>query len=100
MNPGILKMLKSFDLTSEDLKRMYFNDSKISKENSEKLDDLVSDMYMVQGIHKVIKTQANLNFAPTYFYQFTYDEGCSVVKLIYNQQKRKGIYHKITIKIN
>lgn len=100
LNPWILELLENSNQTIEDLKRMYFNGENISKKNVEKLIDLVGDMYVVQGVHEVIKTQVEHNSAPTYFYQFTYDEGYSIMKLMCSEKDVKGTFNINTSQLN
>nr|AAC36245.1 carboxylesterase [Anisopteromalus calandrae] len=75
IHPNFAETLKRKKISLEDLKRMYFKNKKISKETTGKFIDLFSDMYFIQGIHQVARVQAERNSAPTYMYQFTYDQG-------------------------
>ena len=84
VNPHTMNMLKENDLTSNDLKYMFFKNEKISNENTEKIIDLMSDTLFLHGIHKIIRTQVEHNSAPTYMYQFTYDQGHSYSKMMFN----------------
>lgn len=84
-------MLKSNNLQPDELKRLYFKCGKITTDNLEVSSDFIGDIYFNYGIHKVIKVQVERSSAPTYFYQFAYDQGCSVVKLMHNLPQRKGI---------
>lgn len=82
LHPKILKEIKSYDLASDELKKLYFKDNSISQLNSSKLIDLIGDMYFNLGIHKVVKSQARYSNAPIYMYKFTYDEGFTLSKAI------------------
>ncbi|OXU28410.1 hypothetical protein TSAR_000839 [Trichomalopsis sarcophagae] len=84
VHPHVLEMLKRNKLNANDLKRLYFKKEKISKNTALKFIDLMSDVYFVEGIHRVAKVQAERNSASTYLYQFTYDQGPNFTKGMFN----------------
>lgn len=80
LHPRVYETLYKNNLTTNDLKRLYFGSENIADMNDQKLADLWGDMHFVDGIHKVVKTQVNRSSASTYLYQFTYDKGFSFIK--------------------
>ena len=86
VNPHTMKILQENDLSANDLKHMFFKNEKISNENGEKMIDLLSDTIFLHGIHKIIRTQVEQNSASTYMYQFTYDQGHSYSKMLFNSK--------------
>ncbi|KAJ8687539.1 hypothetical protein QAD02_023333 [Eretmocerus hayati] len=86
-SPRVRAIFAKYDLGVEDVKQLYFKKDKIDEKDYEKLIDFSSDVHFNEGIHRTVKTQVDLNSAPTYFYQFTYDKGYSIAKLMYQNQK-------------
>lgn len=78
-------------MTTDELKRLYFKNGIITLDNLDASSDLVGDLFFNLPTHKVIKAQVEHNSAPTYFYQFAFDQGYSILKLMHNLPKRKGI---------
>ncbi|XP_023317064.1 uncharacterized protein LOC106658523 [Trichogramma pretiosum] len=71
---------KTYNLTAEEVKFKYYGNEEISADNREKLIDLVGDIYFMEGIHRVVKTQVQKSVLPTYLYKFSYDKGFSPIK--------------------
>lgn len=93
LNPVTLKMFNNYGLTIEDVKRMYFTDGVVKRENIDQLVDLIGDVYFVEGIQRTLKIQVEKSSAPTYFYQFTYDREKSLMKLVFSaDMSGKKIY--------
>lgn len=91
LHPRVFENLYQNNLSPEDLRRSYFNGKTSSSRNDQKFADLWGDMHFIDGIHKVIKIQVERGSAPTYVYQFTYDEGFSFIKSKMNASV-KGYY--------
>lgn len=92
-NPNVLATLSKYEITADDLKRLYFKNDEISQETLEKLIDLTSDTKFVEGIHRAVKIQIEKSCAPTYLYQYTYDKTMSFFKTLLNSPM-KGKNHK------
>ncbi|XP_014227063.1 esterase FE4-like [Trichogramma pretiosum] len=90
LHPNIKVTLKKHKLTPYDLRTLYkCHDDDLTEENyCEKIADLLEDMYLVEGVHRMIKHQVNNNTSPVYYYKFTYDKGVSFTKLMLNIQRR------------
>lgn len=84
-------MLKKYNLNADELKRLYFKNGTVTADNLEISSDIMGDLFFNVGIHKVVKTQVKRSSAPTYFYQFSYDQGYSFIKLLHNIPDQKGI---------
>ncbi|XP_058799348.1 neuroligin-1-like [Phymastichus coffea] len=98
LHPNAVEVIKKLNnLTPENLKRIYFNDEKITAENLEKMVDLIGDLYFVEGIHRILKKQVESSCAPTYFYQLTYDRGPSIMKRLLNTTM-SGVCHTEELK--
>ena len=91
-------MRDKYNLTADELKRLYCKldemTPEITPERIERLTELTGDIHFVEGIHRVVKTQAEKSSAPTYMYKFTYDRAPSIVKKIFNCTHMKGIHDK------
>lgn len=74
-------MRRKYNLSPDDLRRMYHKNIEITDEDHEKLVDLWSDISWVEGIHSIVKTQVEKSSAPTYLYQFSYDKGSPLKRL-------------------
>lgn len=77
-------MISKYGLSTENLRRIYFKRSAVTRSNIDKLVDLLGDLYFVEGIHRVLKIQAEKSWAPTYFYEFTYDKKQSFMKIYFH----------------
>ncbi|XP_058799349.1 uncharacterized protein LOC131668894 [Phymastichus coffea] len=84
LHPDVRDMVSRYGLTTENLKHIYFKNSPITRSNVDKLVDLLGDLYFVEGIHRVVKTQAATSLTPTYFYEFTYDKKQSFMKIYFH----------------
>lgn len=77
-----MELIKKYNLSPDDLRRLYCK-NEITAENHERLVDLWGDMLFVEGIHRVLKTQTEKSSAPTYLYQYTFDQ-ISIMKAMIN----------------
>ncbi|XP_011495827.1 PREDICTED: esterase FE4-like [Ceratosolen solmsi marchali] len=92
MHPNLLSFLQKNNLTSYNLREIY-NCAQLTEQNySNKLIDLMGDMYISLGCHITIKFLILQNLAPIYFYKFSYDKGLSLTKLMV-QTSLKGASH-------
>uniref|UniRef100_A0ABD2X6V0 Carboxylic ester hydrolase n=1 Tax=Trichogramma kaykai TaxID=54128 RepID=A0ABD2X6V0_9HYME len=73
-----------YNLTSLELKQIYFHGEEVSKGKEANFIKFVSDMNFIHGIHQVIKAQVESNSSSTYMYVFTYDEEYSYVRSLCN----------------
>ncbi|KAL7287572.1 esterase FE4-like [Trichogramma pretiosum] len=80
LHPETVRAIQKYGLTANDLKKMYYGDDEISRDNHGQLIDLFSDLYIIDGVHKIIKLQTQKSSKPTYFYQYSFDKGFSPVK--------------------
>lgn len=80
LHPRILDILAKFNLTTKDLRRLYFGRDKITEQSVEKYVDMCGDLHFNLDIHDLVKTQIEKSPSPTYMYHFTYDKGFSIVK--------------------
>lgn len=62
-----------YNLTANQVKRLYYQNETVSHNNMEKFVDFTTDFYFVEGIQKFARVQAEESSAPTYLYQFSYD---------------------------
>lgn len=83
-------MLKKNNLNSDELKRLYFKNGIITHENLERSSDMLGDLFFNNDIHKVVKAQVKHSSSPVYLYQFAYDQGYSMFKLVNNLPHLKG----------
>lgn len=90
-----MELLKEYNLTSEGLKLLYNYEDFADDNYAEKFIDLLGDMYLVVGFHKMIKFQVLRNAAPVYFYNFTYDQGISFTKLMINTAMSGGFTYSV-----
>lgn len=87
LNPNVLKALsENYNLTANDLRRLYFKFDQVSIENLDKLINLIGDVKFVEGIHRVLKIQVRKSSSPTYLYQYTYDKTMSFFKTVLDAQ--------------
>ena len=80
LGPAIMNVLEMKNLTPADIKKFYFDDKPLSKENISNYARMQSDLQFLSGIHDVIEIQASKKQHPTYVYKITYDSGKSVFK--------------------
>lgn len=74
LHPNVKEFMKrKYNLSPDDLRRMYIKSVKIPDENLAVLVDLWSDLIFVEGIHRAVKIQTEKSSAPTYLYQFSYN---------------------------
>lgn len=71
-----------YNVSLNDLKKLYFAGGRITQENRKNLTVMFTDLYMVEGDHKTIKIQLEKSRKPTYFYIYTYDKTISALKNI------------------
>ncbi|KAJ8680687.1 hypothetical protein QAD02_016474 [Eretmocerus hayati] len=89
LNPNVTKTLSDkYDLSPDDLKRLYFGKDRISDNDVEKLLDLMGDVKYIEGIHTVVRIQVEKGSAPTYLYQYTYDKTISFIKKLLGTEVR------------
>jgi hypothetical protein len=82
VHPNLLTFLQNRNLTPYNLRKLY-DCLHLTVENySNKLIDLMGDMYVSLGVHITIKFSVLKNLAPVYFYRFSYDKGISLTKLM------------------
>lgn len=77
-------ILKRYQLNSKQLRRFYFKSEVASMENLDKFVELTSDLYFIEGIHKLARIQSERSSASTYLYVFSYDSLNSISKSIMN----------------
>lgn len=83
VHPRTVKYMKNnFDLTPDDLRRLYIKGGHITEENRLKLVDMLSDTDFNVGTHQLLKIQAERGSAPTYFYKYCYDKTQSPFKAV------------------
>lgn len=80
VHPNISKLIKNYNLVSDDLRRLYFTNDDLTEENFENLIDFIGDMHFIEGIHKVVKIQVKKSSTPTYLYQYSFDKVMSPFK--------------------
>lgn len=95
IDPMFANLLDRYHLTVKDLREMYFNNEKITQRNHHKLADLFQDWKFVEGIHRVLKIQAEKNLSTTYAYKFSYNEKYTLCKSLIpfnvdGKQKKKN----------
>lgn len=78
-----------YNLTLDDVKKLYYEDGIIRDDNLVSSSDLLSDVVFVFQMHKVIKAQVQHSTAPTYYYVLAWDGGFSIVKE-FNKRKQEG----------
>ena len=80
LSPGIMNLLEDKNLTPADIRKFYFDDQPLSKENISNYVRMQSDLQFLSGIHDVLVIQASKKQHPTYVYKFAYDSGKSLIK--------------------
>ena len=81
-----MDILRKHNLTVDNLRTLY-DCQELEKESyTGQIADLLGDMYLVEGYHKMIKHHVSKNYAPLYYYIFTYDKGISFTKLMMKTQ--------------
>lgn len=75
-------MKRLYELSPENLKKVYLQNEEINDNNVEKLVDMLGDLNFVEGIHRVVKTQVENGSSSTYLYQFSYDKEVSLFKTL------------------
>jgi carboxylesterase type B len=80
LHPRVFETLHKNNLTSDDLKKLYFGSENKFQTNDQIFANLWGDMHFIDGIHKVVNMQVDQGSAPTYLYQFTYGNGFSFIK--------------------
>ncbi|CAB0037398.1 unnamed protein product [Trichogramma brassicae] len=93
LHPHAVELMKSYDLSSDDLKQVYFEDSRISQANRDKFLDLIGDLYFNEGIQRLAKVQVRVSSAPTYLYRFSYDSDVSALKAMLGALDIGGTSH-------
>lgn len=78
--PYNLLVLKRYGLTLKDLRRLYYEQDKITQANCSIYADMAGDLNFVEGIHKAVKVQVEKSSAPTYLYKFSFDENMSLTR--------------------
>lgn len=76
-------------MTPQTLKRIYFENKSITENNLETLIDFHGDLYFVEGIHRVVKTQVEKSCSPTYLYQFSHGKNSPELKSSTNSNKNR-----------
>ncbi|KAK2584313.1 hypothetical protein KPH14_006704 [Odynerus spinipes] len=72
--PPVVRELKQKGIAIEDFKRMYFENELITKESIENYAHMLSDVFFVHDIYKVVKVLTAKNKFPTYLYKFCYED--------------------------
>ena len=80
LSPAIMDLLEIKNLTPADIRKFYFDDKPLSKENISNYVQMQSDLQFLSGIHDVLEIQVSKKQHPTYVYKFAYDSGKSLVK--------------------
>lgn len=84
-------MKRKYSISPNDLRHIYCKNDNITEENHEKLIDLWSDMYFVEGIQRVVKTQVEKSSAPTYLYKFSYDKDSPIKEYLFITMSGKSM---------
>ncbi|KAL7302333.1 hypothetical protein TKK_0004996 [Trichogramma kaykai] len=83
LHPYVLELWRDkYNGTSDSIKRLYFGNKRITRRNKGKIIDLHGDLYFVEGIHSVVRTQVEKSNNSTYLYRYGYDRGFSVMKTL------------------
>lgn len=92
----LVEYLKNnYNITLNDLKRLYFKDGKITPENRKNITDFFTDTFYKEGNHRTIKIQLEKSNKPTYFYVYTYDKTPSASKKLSNITVEGKYFHII-----
>ncbi|XP_031829086.1 juvenile hormone esterase isoform X2 [Nomia melanderi] len=83
VHPETEAAMKKDDISSADLRNIYFGDKPITKETQQNYADYMSDMMFTQGIYDVLRIQMEKS-TPTYFYKFTFEPEISFMKQKFN----------------
>lgn len=96
IHPHLIDLCKHYNVTPQELRALY-DCIELKEENYvEKFADFLGDMYVVEAFHRMIKLQVLKNTAPIYFYNFTYDQGISLTKLLINSSMSGNFYFYFT----
>lgn len=90
LHPNARDRIHDYNIGLDELKDMYLNGEDVTGENKEKLIELIGDLYIVEGVHAVVKTQVLQSCAPTYLYRYTFDKDVSPMKAMMNVMHLKG----------
>lgn len=90
LNPNTTDFLKTYNLFPDDLRRLYFKNADITKENFDSLIDLMGDVHFVEGIHRVVEIQVEKSCSSTYLYKYSYDKTVSPFKRLLKATHIKG----------
>lgn len=84
LHPNDKKFLKARNISVSDVKKFFFGDKEISRENAQQYIDLVSADYYLINIHHVLEIQLSASEIPSYLYKFDYysKESAVVQKMI------------------
>ena len=90
LHPHIRDLMRlTYNISADELRQLYFGDERITRENKEKLVDLLGDVYFVEGIHRVVKARVEKSPSQTYLYRYAYDRGFSFMKTL-SRSRVKG----------
>lgn len=94
-HPHLTQKLKLINVAPAELLKIYRWEDANEDNYTEKIVDVMTDLYVVEGFHELIKHQVLSKKKPVYLYKFTYDQGISFTKLMINSTmsgKIKNIY--------
>lgn len=82
--------LKTYNLTVEDLRKLYMDNENVSKHNLEKFLHLSGDIAFVEATHRLARVQVENSSAQTYFYILSFDKNKTPFKIV-NKISIKGL---------
>lgn len=77
-----VEVLKEYNLTLQQLRRLYYKSEEVTEKNMDKFADIMGDLLFVEGLHRFVKIQFEQSSAPTYMYQFSYDSQQSIARTL------------------
>lgn len=81
LHPRLIEsMRQKYNMSPQDLKKLYFGNEKLSERTLDQWTDLNTDAFFVQSIHEFAEYQINNKSNSTFLYVMTYDGPFALVK--------------------
>lgn len=75
---------KRYDLTPQDVKKLYFGDKEVSSDALDEWVDVNSDSFFIEPVHELAEYQVQNKSDSTFMYILTYDSPFSILKTMMN----------------